>query len=227
MTWTLESELCKITKQADIADAVYTLGMTSSRTEQFELIADNKEWIRGGAETYLYRFGIVLSDTKKLDLLIKACVAFSPGTDLSKILADWIDRRNLLASNGIETPTLYGWGEGVLIEQFIPHDLNSRFAEAPENVPVLLDNLVGYAAALSRLGFAPVSPFHDLRSSGTDVVVVDFGQDLGPPGVADQPRKTIFDMLIAYVSSLKIPLDDNIEDSLRGKFAAQRGEFLH
>jgi hypothetical protein len=33
-------------------------------------------------------------------------------------------------------------------------------------------------------GFCPVSPFHGLRTDGTHVFAVDFGQDLGPPGLA-------------------------------------------
>jgi hypothetical protein len=36
---------------------------------------------------------------------------------------------------------------------------------------------------MDRHGFLPVCAFNGLRTDGESVYVVDFGQDLGPPGV--------------------------------------------
>jgi hypothetical protein len=54
----------------------------------------------------------------------------------------------------------------------------------PDDTKSLCDQVICYAAALEKHGFCPVSPFHALRTDGTHVFAVDFGQDLGPPGLA-------------------------------------------
>src|SRR3972149_3432393 len=92
-SWTLEAELCKIAGVPDIGRALHTLGFLSSPTVSFRLNRTGNEWVRGGAETYLYRFNVAEEDLRPIEAVIKACVAFSPGTTLERILKSWIERR--------------------------------------------------------------------------------------------------------------------------------------
>ena len=47
------------------------------------------------------------------------------------------------------------------------------------------------AALMDRHGFAPINPFGGLRTDGEKVYVVDFGQDLGPPGARRRRGKPL------------------------------------
>lgn len=223
-SWTLEKELCKVARCTNVGHALYTLGLLSTPSSKFKLISS--KWERGGAETYLDRFQFLIRDQIPVDILIKACVTFTPGADLDSILDEWVDRRRLLSENGVKTPRLYGSGYGVLIEEFVPYELRTVLTSGGEKPAKVLDELARYAATLSRLGFSPVDPFKDLRSHGDDIVVVDFGRDLGPPGIMSGPQPIIFQRLRQYLMSLGIRLHSAEYDRLRCQFAVQGGEFL-
>jgi hypothetical protein len=76
---------------------------------------------------------------------------------------------------------LQNGGHGVFIEEFIAFDLLSVLRSTDTKQSLLME-IVRYAAILQGLGFSAIAPYSDLRSRGHDVVVVDFGSDLGPPG---------------------------------------------
>lgn len=220
-SWTLERELCKVAKSTNVNDALYALGLLARRVAHFELI--DSTWVRGGAETYLDRFQCIKRDDGSLDVLIKACTTFSTSTRLEEILLGWIERRELLAENSITTPTLYGWGSGVIIEEYVPFEVKTLLKKTLEPPQPILNDLAVYAATLSRLGFSPGDPFSDLRSHGNDVVVVDFGQDLGPPGELCGSQPYLFHMLQNYLVSIDVSLPAHSYDRMRAIFIAHGG----
>lgn len=224
--WTLERELCTLTSTADVGSALKQLGLLPDADSSFRLHEQSKEWDRGGAETYIFRFRVEAKDARPIDALIKACVAFAPATTLQAILQGWIERRELLAANGVGTPALYYWGKGVVVEEFVPFEVKALL-ERKQSLPKILNGLSLYAAALSRLGFAPVEPFRDLRSHGEDVVVVDFGEDLGPAGITTGGGPRLFDALCRHLKLTGLNLPARRVDELRAMFAAASGEFLH
>jgi hypothetical protein len=226
-SWTLESELCKVAEATDISHALYILGLLSSPTMSFHLDTIENKWVRGGAETYLYSFTVKESGNKPVKALIKACVAFVPGGTLDGILQSWVERRELLASHGIIVPKLYGWGHGVIIEEFIPYSIRELLLRSIELPRTILDQLVTYAASLSKLGFAPLNHFDDLRSHGDDIVAIDFGEDLGPPSLVSVPQPRMFKMMCDYLESIGIYIPTKVMDDLNGIFAAQGGVFFH
>lgn len=224
--WSLAAELQKVAGVEGVATALHALGLVSRPESSYRLVGGDGQWVRGGAETYIFRFQVDEEGKAVKDVMIKACVPFAPGVDLNEILDHWVQRRNLLRANGVETPHLYGYGHVVLIEEYIPHSLPETLCSATSSRKELLAGLTIYAAALSKLGFAPVGPFEDLRSRGRDVVAIDFGEDLGPPRVNNKPRPEMFEMLAAYVRRLGVNLSDNETDELNGVFAAHEGRLL-
>lgn len=210
-SWTLPSELQKLANRSTLPDALETLGLIGSPTEAF-VLGEVSEWRRGGAETYLYSFHLTTPSMKCREYLLKACVAFSPQQPLEEILNRWIVRRCLLQKAGVRVPALVTYGHGVLVEEFIPHSLAETLNRSPLDAPAILRNLAEYAGVISALGFMPIDPFSDLRSRGSDIVPVDFGEDLGEPNLA-RGASNIFSRLLRYLPSLR--LDRGAEEELR------------
>ena len=86
------------------------------------MCASETNWRKAGAETYTFNFSI---ETKQstLELILKACTPFDLAQPIEKTLETWIYRRKLLGNNTIETPKLYAYGSGVLLEEFVPYEL--------------------------------------------------------------------------------------------------------
>jgi hypothetical protein len=150
------------------------------------VIEQVQDWTRGGDETYIYRFRVVLPGRVE-DLLLKAIVAFSLTKPLTEIADEWVARRRLLATEGIATPTLYCAKRALLMERFIPYNLSDFLRGTPVPPSRLVGQVIRYAAVLDKLGFCALAPFHGLRTDGTDMFAIDFGQDLGPPALG--PRR--------------------------------------
>lgn len=182
--WNLEKELCGLVKATSVREALWRLGVISEPSPEavFEEVHD---WTRGGAESFIYRFRVVLPGTVH-DVLLKAIVAFSTAKSLSEIGDEWVTRRRLLEFEGIRAPTLYYAGRALLVEQFIPEKLSDFLQRGPTETTRLFDQVIQFAATLEKRGFCPISVFHDLRTDGVDVFVVDFGQDLGPPALTSR-----------------------------------------
>jgi len=136
------------------------------------------EWIRGGAETFVRMFALKAGEEIR-QFIMKACTPFSPALPIDKVLTKWFSRRELLSSSGCVVPHVYGIGDGVWIEDFIPH----RLGDVIEQLwaPGLREDLATFADALQRHRFDAISPFSDLRSDGRRAVIIDFGEDLGDP----------------------------------------------
>lgn len=177
MTWSLESELLTIAGQESVGASLAGLGL--ARTEQAHLVASSREgWVRSGAETYLYMFGVKDGDSFNT-FALKACVALGGLAGVRSILSEWCRRRHHLDEMGVSTPTLFGVGQGVIIEEYIPHSFKSILNSTDESgVGDLLGTLSQLVSQLLDSGYLPVS-LHDLRSRGDDAVVIDFGEDLG------------------------------------------------
>lgn len=144
---------------------------------------------------------------------MKACVATSFGSSLSETFHDWIERRGLLKEHGVETPHLIGVGEALLIEEFISYSLGDLL-RASSTREVLLYKLGFTGGILAKLRFVPVS-IHDWRSRGEDVVLIDFGEDLGGWGVRRMDFQDFIQRVDAFAHSWRISLSSGDFDVIR------------
>jgi hypothetical protein len=219
--WTLEGELQKLAGSNSTRAALRALGLLDNAARDFSVVSSPDGWVRSGAETYLYKFR-VRADQRELSVVLKACVAFSPVITLEAILAQWYERRRMLAACGVRTPKLYACDQGEVLEEEVPYELNDILTR-PEGVPEsILLGLAELAGVVANLGFLPIGLFNDLRSHGDDVVMVDFGQDLGPPHVAKDENRAIFDELIKYLNGKGVVVSDVLRTRLQSLFEAQR-----
>lgn len=225
-SWSLEKELCKLAKTQSFRKALHDLGLIHCLDIPFTIRRD-ENWVRGGAETYIYRFFIQFQDGTEAGYIIKACVAFSFGTSLDRILDEWISRRILISKNGVSTPHLITYGEGVLVEELIPYRLKDKLVDMKGPSKQILVDLAFLTGTLSRLGFAPIDVFNDLRSRGEDVVMIDFGEDLGPARVVKRPKHTLFHSMMNKLSEWDIMLTKEVIVELRSVFLSSLEKHLH
>ncbi|MGH3277732.1 MAG: hypothetical protein ACRDNW_01165 [Trebonia sp.] len=85
------------------------------------------------------------------------------------------------------------------MEEYIPHTVFEALGRTRDKV-VLLEALGATAARLVSAGFVPLSA-HDWRSRGTDVVLIDFGQDLGPANLAPGSESGLLSEIIDQLSA--------------------------
>lgn len=199
MTRTLEDEFCALGGASDIADAVTALGILPDATH-FSRLEILKDWYRSGAETYLAICRIQSHHRAPIDVAVKACIAITERMSVEATLKAWLRRRAHVSRNEVSTPQLFGHGDGILIEEYIPYGLSEAIDRSHDIAP-FATAAVKVAAALARLGYQPTSLFGDLRSRGSDVVLVDFGADLGPaiPNQYDHTslRSELLDFLVS------------------------------
>src|SRR5437016_2536006 len=101
--------------------ALHALGLLTRPEASFEIFGSDGQWVRGGAETYTFRFQVAEQGTGVKDVLLKACATFVGGASLTQIAEEWIRRRTLLRDAGVATPQLFGHRRGVILEEYIPH----------------------------------------------------------------------------------------------------------
>jgi hypothetical protein len=211
--WTLDSDLQKLTGTTSLAAALAKIGIIATASADFA-IEQKRDWYRSGAETYSYVFSVNSADIKT-DLILKACLAFSPVGTLDEILSSWIQRRDLLRNGGAETPTLFAWGSGVILEEHIRYELCEVLKRADENLrESILIRLIETAGCIASAGFAPINAFSDMRSRGSDVVMVDFGEDLGASGVCSSNKMEIFDQLLKTLVQWGVSMSDSLRSKL-------------
>jgi hypothetical protein len=121
---------------------------------------------------------------------------------LQQLSVEWVARRRLLEAEGVRTPRLYHVGRALVVEEFIPEGLSGHLRNHRRRAGHLCDQVIHYAATLQKHGFCPLSPFHGLRTDGRDVFAIDFGQDLGPPGLSARRRgRTLLREAIKWLNS--------------------------
>jgi len=220
MVWSLESELCATAPGANnLEDALRHLGIlgTAEMLVRWTMIAD---WVRGGAETHIYRFAVFTRIERK-DLVLKAITPDPGPVSVENTLSDLVERRALLNAHGIATPPLFYFGRGLVLERWIPESLVETLRvrnEAATRGDGLLAQLAWYAAALDRLGFAPIDAFGDLRVEEGSLYAIDVGRDLGPPGVALDGRvadKALRNWLSQVCSVTPGAVDDTVALAVR------------
>jgi len=200
VSWTLEKELCGLVDASTTAEALWRLGLASDPDDPPRL-EETHGWRRGGAETYLYRFKVI-GAAQEHDVLLKAVTAFSTARTLSELAEEWVCRRRLLAAGGVCTPKCYFSGRALLLEQYVEEKLAPCLRRQPANSMELTDQVFALAAVMDRLGFAPLSAFNRLRTDGESVYIVDFGQDLGPPGVKRRRGKGLLSEAKNWLTSV-------------------------
>ena len=133
-------------------------------------------WHAGGGESYITDFTVRSGDSER-HLIAKACVKLTP----RETMEEWLDRRRILNEHGVQTPQLFAVDGATIVEEFIPYTLKEAYAAGSEQDMAILRQ--AYSDTYKRIlgaGFRPIS-LHDVRSRGLDVVIVDLGEDLGPP----------------------------------------------
>jgi hypothetical protein len=216
--WSLENELCQLAHAESLNHALYNLKLIKSIGSTFTL-QENGPWVRGSADTYIYKFWVREDGRSEEEYIIKACTAFSLVNNLSEILDEWLRRRQLLSDFGVSTPKLIAHGNGVVIEESIPYQLRDQLKFGVNATPVPVDerliDLTLYSAALYSLGFLSIAPFNDVRSRGKDAVVVDFGQDLGPArGEPVSSKDEIFNLMMNKLSEWEVPISKGVKSAM-------------
>jgi len=142
------------------------------------------EWTASG-ETY-HRELTVNTGISSERLIEKSCVQFCP----VEVMKEWMQRRRILQRAGIDTPKLRAHHRADIIEEYIPYTLQEAYRQADDEGRLHLEQLfIDSYTRILRLGFYPIS-LHDVRSRGNDIVLVDFGSDLGGQSKSSSLKKT-------------------------------------
>lgn len=191
MSWSLEGELVAMAESAGTAEALKSLGVCEPTCGECR-IATERDWQRAGAETYALLARVTHVDQERAEIIyLKACVALGDLGGVSKIVAEWCSRRAALADVGISVPRLYGTYSGTIWEEYIPYALTDLLSQSGSAQRERLVSELGRTIGLlTGLGF-PVLEISDWRSRGLDVVVVDYGEDLGPPRMVSPHHGTV------------------------------------
>lgn len=195
--WAVENELCKLARTEKLEEALVRLRVLNVN-EQVARVTILADWVRGGAETYLYEFTVDTIGGERVALVLKAYITFPGPFGIDEYISELVARRNLLASHGVHVPVLHYAGDGVVLEQRIPYSLSE--VEAPlRDVLPYREQLHRIATCLDSLGFQPVSWLDDLRTDKQSIYMIDFGHDLGPQGIRYGTRWSE-DMLTRWLS---------------------------
>ena len=88
------------------------------------------------------------------------------------------------------------------MEQYVEEKLAHWLRRQPANSRDLTNQVFALAGVMDRHGFAPVSAFNSLRTDGESVYIVDFGQDLGPPGIKRRRGKGLLSEAKHWLTSV-------------------------
>lgn len=191
MAWTLETDLLDAAGSTVLRDALCRLGLIDHSCVAYSL-RDEWKWERGGSETYLYPFDVI-ADGEQTRCLLKACVTVGKMDGVDRYLDEWLFRRQTIARRGVSVPYLYGRVRGSTIEEFVPYTFKEAITVGVGNRQATLAAALGRTAGhLAKCGFVTLD-LRRLRSRGFDAVVVDFGEDLGPPGVTTSDNASALD----------------------------------
>lgn len=175
--WTIEAELLRAADTASLDEACHRLRLVDADDSLSSLI-ELEPWVRGGAETYIFKFEVRGKSGRRSRVALKAMVAATPGIPPVDQLKRRLHRRDALASAGCPVPELYGVGEGVYFEALLERDLVSVVKAGPPD-DVLQSDLAAILGALSQCGFDPLSIMPNIMEAGSRLFWIDFGTDLG------------------------------------------------
>lgn len=146
----------------------------------------NNPWQRKGSETYATDFWVERNGSEQ-HLIAKACIKFYP----KETMHDWLARRRVVEAHGVAVPKLHAVDGATLVEEYVPFTLKQAYVCANSDTRETLKHafIITYRALVGA-GFSATG-LHDARSRGDDVVVIDFGEDLGPP-VQTTPKPDFF-----------------------------------
>ncbi len=196
-SWTLSGELTRLAAGDRLADSLSKLGLLDAG-EVLGSLDVVHDWHRSGTETYSLHFAVAAVGGKRRRYVMKACVASPGASSLAEVFSEWLARRAMVSALGISTPVLYATGSALVVEEHISYTLAEGLGRAPDRM-ALLAALGATAARLVSAGFAPLSA-HDWRSRGTDVVVIDFGQDLGPANLVHASESGLLSEIVDHLS---------------------------
>ncbi len=178
--WKLSNELCNLANNTNLQQALYALGMIPESNVDFELIEQNG-WYRGGAETYIYQFSVHHSGRSQ-KFIAKAMVSNTPSRKPDEQLSRWLMSRRHLSSLDIAVPHLFGFGKGLLIEEYIDFDLREWLRHSNTDLipgSTLRKQIDDIAEKVFNSGYRPVCILPNLRISKGLPIWIDFGTDLG------------------------------------------------
>lgn len=146
--------------------------------QKFSSITILNDWKRTGAETYSTDFLVHFPDGTKTHFIAKACVKIFP----TQVMREWIKRRLLLERVGVKFPRLIGYSadDAILVEEFITKKFVDAYHQSNKKTRQRLKR--EYIETVNKIlgaGFKPVGYLADMRSRGTDAVMLDVGEDLG------------------------------------------------
>lgn len=175
----MDPQECEITPDHTCQIDWQTVNNVLSESSDHDAIDVIKDW-RAGGETYVLDFVVKEKEAAGQEgtrCIMKACVKIP----CTATMQEWLDRRSAVKSAGVSTPKLYFYdNHATIIEEFIPYTAAEAYALAESSdKAVIVENLEKTYSALAEHGFDP-RVMHDLRSRGTDIVVIDYGEDLGP-----------------------------------------------
>lgn len=220
----LEKELLAMSGQANLSDALKYLRLVEPG-QRGQVLIDSEKWTRGGAETYIQYLTLHAGGVSHR-LVLKACTPSVSSKPIEGIFGEWIERRGRIEAAGIAVPHLFGIGKAILLEAFIPFRALDLLQTGSH--PDLFYELGLLAGRLERLGFRPIRIAGDLRSLGDDLVMIDFGSDLGGTS-SDQDMQsveTLRDRLVKELTGLRIPEDRIDVKRIEGGLNAALNETL-
>ncbi|MGW8816393.1 hypothetical protein [Gordonia terrae] len=196
-------------------DAVKVLGLAASSEFRVIEVAD---WYRAGSESFVYVFDLVSNDGVQR-LLLKSFISGSG--DTAGGFADVLARRKQISMAGLSTPTLYCAHRATVLEEFIPYSLREVLSrQDPGGIRPILHRIFETARVVDSLGYAPQGFLADVRSRGSDVVLVDFGSDFGSASVMS--AESCIQQSVEYIAQFA-SVDRRTIEAIVKKFELEAG----
>ena len=157
--------------------ATFALALLGCKGSNLSLRVD-ADWRQRGAETFSQVFSVYQDAHREQSFILKCPISLAESP--SAVLAKWMDRRRRLAVHAPTcVPKAYYCAFGTICEEYIEYSFWDQLAlSSGETMRLLTEGLADLILVLASSGFSP-SSIHDLRTRGTDCVLVDLGFDLG------------------------------------------------
>lgn len=225
MAWSLDAEIIEAAGAPDLSEALHVLGLCSESCGRCR-VAQHTSWRRWGEETYGLKFAVEHANGATDQLVLKACVALGRLSGVSEVAATWHSRRTLLESHGVSVPHFVYLHKATFCEEFIPYSVVERFTTLSEHarndMSLRLGNVAG---VLTGLGF-PALDVGDWRSRGSDVVLIDFGEDLGPQNLVDSHNTSILSHVVEKLERVATVTPEDLRRMSEG-FESAREQVMH